>query len=240
MASINEQVVSCCSKRNKLLQMKIDLSFRVQGTTLPADHAYGLFSALCQVLKFLHKESSQGQAGIFSVSGSLIGQRRIKIGPGSRLTLRITSERIADFLPLSGVRLAIGENSIYLGVPEIHALKGAQSLDCRLVTIKNAVEPEGLLRVAAEQLLEMGATSGELHLVKPVHANQLEKSDTPRRRTQGEPIRRTVKIADRVIVGFALEIHDLSETDSILVQENGLGGRRHFGCGLFRPKKERR
>ena len=47
--------------------------------------------------------------------------------------------------------------------------------------------------------------------------------------------RRIVTIAGARVVGFALDLSRLSEAASLTLQEQGLGGRRHMGCGLFLP-----
>jgi len=48
-------------------------------------------------------------------------------------------------------------------------------------------------------------------------------------------VRRTVRIHDREVVGFALRVQDLTAEESLHLQEHGLGGRRLFGCGIFVP-----
>ncbi|BAW98007.1 hypothetical protein NIES970_29700 (plasmid) [[Synechococcus] sp. NIES-970] len=39
-------------------------------------------------------------------------------------------------------------------------------------------------------------------------------------------------------MGFGVTVEGLSDEDSIKLQCLGLGGRGHFGCGWFYPKKE--
>jgi CRISPR-associated protein Cas6 len=59
---------------------------------------------------------------------------------------------------------------------------------------------------------------------------------------RGEPeigLRRAFRVGNHTIVGFGLSIHDLSDEGSIVLQERGLGGRRHHGCGFFNPISRR-
>jgi CRISPR-associated protein Cas6 len=49
--------------------------------------------------------------------------------------------------------------------------------------------------------------------------------------------RRIVTIAGKKVVGFALDLSGLAPDASLLLQEKGLGGRRHMGCGLFLPTR---
>jgi len=37
--------------------------------------------------------------------------------------------------------------------------------------------------------------------------------------------------------GFGLVLHDLKPAASLHIQRTGLGGARHFGCGIFVPFK---
>jgi CRISPR-associated protein Cas6 len=48
-------------------------------------------------------------------------------------------------------------------------------------------------------------------------------------------VRRTVRICGKIVVGYPLLVHRLLATESCQLQEGGLGGRRHFGCGVFVP-----
>ncbi|MCA9037647.1 MAG: hypothetical protein KDA91_21080, partial [Planctomycetaceae bacterium] len=45
--------------------------------------------------------------------------------------------------------------------------------------------------------------------------------------------RRTIKIRDKEVVGFEVILEGLTAEESIVLQEQGLGGRRHMGCGVF-------
>ena len=53
----------------------------------------------------------------------------------------------------------------------------------------------------------------------------------------GEPKRRVVRVKGVAIVGYALIVAELSAADSLKLQESGLGGRTHLGCGYFSPTK---
>ena len=60
---------------------------------------------------------------------------------------------------------------------------------------------------------------------------QLEKIGAKAEMQVGE--RRTVRVKDKQVVGFELALLELDGEDSLRVQEHGLGGRRHMGCGIF-------
>ena len=48
----------------------------------------------------------------------------------------------------------------------------------------------------------------------------------------GTPKPKTIKVK-QTLVGFGIEANNLSETDSIILQEKGLGGKHKMGCGVF-------
>jgi CRISPR-associated protein Cas6 len=82
----------------------------------------------------------------------------------------------------------------------------------RLVTIKGFMEPKEFLEAAKRQL---------------------EKIEVQTELQIGE--RRTFRIKDKQVVGFEIAATGLDAEDSIRLQESGLGGRRHMGCGVFVP-----
>ena len=51
----------------------------------------------------------------------------------------------------------------------------------------------------------------------------------------GEPLRRVLHIKGERHVGFGMLIEGLTADESLRLQQNGLGGRRKMGCGLFLP-----
>lgn len=209
----------------------VDVMFRLQGDVIPADHGYQLCSAIARVVPGLHGD--QG-VGIAPVPGEPCGGRRLRLGPGSHLALRLDAGRIAEVLPLAGQTLQVGGFPILVGVPEVHSLEPAPSLYSRLVVIKGFMEPEPFL-AAAQRQLEVLDTQGVAALIpQPVIASMNAASPYGSR---SPFLRRTLRIRDREIVGFALRVSGLSAEESIRLQEVGIGGRRRFGCGFFIPDR---
>jgi len=93
------------------------------------------------------------------------------------------------------------------------------------VTFKNADSPDRFLITARSKLAEIGVT-GEPQL--PIHMT----GDRA-----GEPKRRVIHLKVVAIVGYALLVTELSAANSLTLQERGLGGRTHLGCGFFTPAK---
>jgi len=205
----------------------VDVSFNVVGDVIPADHGYALLSAVSEIVPEVHGDNA---VGIHPIPGTLTGNRTLALTDRSRLVIRIPSERLPQILPLAGKRLRIGEHGLGIGVPTTHALKPKARLYSRLVVIKGFLEPEPFLQAAGRQLEDLGIKGGA-HLVAQPQVVQANKGKSTGSRSPF--LRRTVRIRDKEVVGFALNVEGLTAEESILLQERGLGGRRRFGCGVF-------
>jgi CRISPR-associated protein Cas6 len=45
--------------------------------------------------------------------------------------------------------------------------------------------------------------------------------------------RRTMRVKERELVGYEVLVEGLTAEESITLQERGVGGKRHMGCGVF-------
>jgi CRISPR-associated protein Cas6 len=202
----------------------IDLSFPVLGKSVPADHGYDLYSALSRLLPALHGDTIAFR--VAPVRGSYAGNGALELQAGrSWLHFRIAADAITSFLPLAGKALELAGHPIRLGVPQVHALTPAPALTARLVTIKGFTEPPAFLAAARRQLDDLGV-KGEAGI--PVIA----AGDRA-----GEPRRRILRVKEKKVVGFPLQVSALTAEESIRIQESGIGGRGKMGCGFFVPAK---
>jgi CRISPR-associated protein Cas6 len=202
----------------------IDLLFPLLGTSIPTDHGYGLYATLSRLVPWLH-ESAHVRVG--PIAGQYLGRGLLQLEPRrSRLRLRLQAEEIPAVLPLAGKALSVGDHPVRLGVPFVRALVPAASLVARLVTIKTkerATDAAAFLEAARRKLAELGI-QGEaaIPLVRSgPHAS--------------EPRRHVLRIKEKRIVGYSLQVTGLTAEESIKLQEHGLGGRAKMGCGFFVP-----
>jgi CRISPR-associated protein Cas6 len=188
----------------------VDLAFRLTGSKVPVDHGYALYSAISRLVPEIHEAKN---IGVHPIRGTYSGNGELSLWGSSRLILRMESEQIGQFLKLAGIELEIDSQTLRVGgVPEVRTLRSGAALYSRLVTIKGFMEPADFLEAAKRQLKKIGVQS-ELRV--------------------GE--RRTLRIKDKRVVGFEVAALGLDAEDSLRLQENGLGGRRHMGCGVFVP-----
>jgi CRISPR-associated protein Cas6 len=194
----------------------VELSFKIFGQTLPADHGYGLYSTISHLFPQLH---DQEWLSLQTIMGIPDGKGKIYLTDKSRLRVRVPGNMVPAVYPLAGKSLTIGKHLICLGVPQIFMVQPISTLRSRIVVIKGFQEPESFLEAAKRQLEKLGI---EGRASVPINA-------------KGEPDRKTIKIKEYKVVGFGLQVSDLNDEDSINLQVTGCGGKRRMGCGIFIP-----
>ncbi len=95
-------------------------------------------------------------------------------------------------------------------------LQPKSRLRSHIVVIRGYEEPNEFLEAAKRQIEKLNIQT-DLKLIS--------KKD-------GTPKPKTVQVK-QTLVGFGIEANNLSEADSILLQEKGLGGKHKMGCGVF-------
>lgn len=212
----------------------VDVHFRLHGLAgpnvlVPADHGYALFGALSRLLPWLHGDP---RVGIHPIRGQLVGSRALALTPASTLAFRLPAGLVAGVLPLAGQSLDLEGTVLRIGLPRVRALKPSPTLQSRLVVIKGMLDPDAFLESARRQLASLGI-DGEPALVRRSSGSPVEGKGG----NASMPwIRRTLRVRDKEVVGYALRVTRLSPKSSIRLQSYGLGGRRRFGCGIFLPE----
>jgi CRISPR-associated protein Cas6 len=194
----------------------IDLSFTILGQTIPADHGYLLYASLSRLLPDVHRENG---IAVHPVRGRQTGDRQLQLQPWSRLVIRTQAERIPALLGLAGKQLNLAGRLLRIGVPQVFALVPATALRSRLVTIKLDKEDGP---ITAESFL-------------PAVRRQLDALPISAEAPVTIGRRRTLRIKDKEVIGFEVLVEGLTADESLVLQEHGLGGRRHMGCGVFAP-----
>lgn len=190
---------------------KIDLLFPLQGAQVPVEHGYLLYAAIAHHLEtpadqWLHENEA---IGLHLIRGRYMGTGLLALNH-ARFGLRIPVDLIPRFLPLAGKTLQLAEYRLRIGIPQPQALIPAPTLYAHLVTTKNGQD--------------------EARFDKEI-ARQLEALDIHGKPQRGP--RRMFRIKDKHVVAHSLLVSELTAEESIRLQEEGLGGRRKLGCGVF-------
>ena len=193
----------------------IELAFPIIGQSLPIDHGYQLYSAL----KYrLTKLKDWDDTSIKTISGKLDRNKRneINLTERSKLLIRLPAEKVPFVYSFSGKYLTIGNHKIRLGIPEMNFLQPKSRLKANIVVIRRYEEPQTFLEAAQRQLNELNIQANIKLIINK----------------NGFPKRKTIKVK-QTLIGFGIEASNLNETDSIILQEKGLGGKQKMGCGVF-------
>jgi CRISPR-associated protein Cas6 len=208
-----------------------DVQFKIQGETIAGDYNYFLYSAISHICPWIHQIDDY-KIGIHPIKGCM-KDRRLILTKNSFLILRIPENCLKHCLVLGGRTFNIGADTIAISSPTYSPLYPSHALWSYNVTVRapDKLTPEIFFNSIKSQL--------EFHKIKAIPSFMLKQSG---HKKDGIPnkdstpyIWRTFNIKGKHIVGYPLVIQELSSEDSIKLQQVGLGGRRHFGCGIFVP-----
>ena len=196
-----------------------DAVFNIHAKILPIDHAYALSQALLQELPWL-EDVNAGVHDISVADGNGWEQDRESgyyyPSKRSKLSIRIPKDRLDDIQTLVGKTLDLGDYQIKV----VKFLKPKLLSDMQIVFAKNVACQEGasedaFLQTAFNQLQALGIQP------KKMMAGLERKITTP----------------SQTIHTRSLMVADLRKTESVTLQEKGIGDYRLLGCGLFVPQK---
>lgn len=200
----------------------VDIAYKLECKALPLDHAWSLSQALQQVLPWLAEDT---QAGIHLIHGAESGNGWYRpddpendvlyLSRRTRMTLRISKERIDDAQDLTGKTLDIAGNALTVGEASIKLLSNLPTLFARYVICEQQMDEHQFLTQAARQLRAMGIPVNKLMAGKQT----------------------VFRMPQALVITRSLMVADLKPEHSIRLQQQGLGEGRKFGCGLFLPQK---
>lgn len=188
----------------------IDCVFPVGGDTLPVDHGYALYAALCRMPEtgpWLHEAD---ELAIHPVRGAYAGNGLLKLTDKSRLRLRLPAASLPRVLHLAGKHMEVDGHHLRLGVPHTSLLRPAAALYAHTVTTRNGQDEARFDAEIGRQLQSLEVRG------KPSRGN-----------------RRVLRVKDKTVVGHSVLVTELTAEESVRLQEAGLGGRRKMGCGVF-------
>ena len=187
----------------------VELRFPLMGAALPCDHEQAMF---CAISRLIPEAASAGWLLVKEVRSACRPDGMRQDVRHAGLRMRLPQSRVSLMLKLASRRLQVGSHRVRLGTPEISLLHPCSSLYAKCVVINNCTRSGMFLDALAWKLDGMG-------IVCEIEMGRCWRFRAGRRR----------------ITGFALTLHDLSEEDSIALQEQGLGSHHHLGCGFFVP-----
>lgn len=204
----------------------LEVQFSLRGRTLPADHGYSLYSALKKTV--LQQKDLPPDVLLSSIPGVPDREGMIYLNRSSRLRLRCPADQVqAWYRQLQNAVLDVQGHLIRLVQPQLSLPQPSEALKSRLVTFKLEAIDHNEVPLYFLESCKKALERLEVKAQPFIDSN-----------AEGDLARRTVRIKDKHIVGYGVIVEGLSGEDSIRLQCQGLGGRKHFGCGWFYPIKE--
>jgi CRISPR-associated protein Cas6 len=209
-------------KEANIPQSIVDLVFNMNCRCLPIDHAYALSQAIQQALLWFEQEP---QAGLHLIHGAESGNGWIRpdeqdallyLSRRTKLTLRLPQHRIKDAQDLSGKTLDIAGHSLKVGTAKEKPLSSMPVLFARHLVADPEQDEDAFLDKAVAQIQQMGIQCRKALCGRTHH----------------------FKLPDSELFTRSLMIADLKPSDSITLQQQGLGSEKKMGCGLFVPHKD--
>jgi len=215
--------------REQTFRNIVDVAFQLTGESVPLDHGYRLYSALCTALPALH---GAAWLSVHPLAGTPTQEATLMLRDQARLFLRLPAERIPDVLPLAGRTIEVAGIKLALGAPSVSALVPASCLDARLVVLKLTDVPHRENPGLGRQSLDVVAFSERYASELKRQLNALDIQSPPE--LCG---RQRLTVSGKRVVGYSVRVGALSADQSLALQANGLGGKRRMGCGIFRATR---
>lgn len=199
----------------------VDLSFKLDCKCLHVDHTAALHDAIHQALPWFRDEPLSGLHLVY-VAGSQNGWMRpdepnelLYLSHRTKLMLRVAQDKIAEAQALTGQILDIAGNNMEVGKATEKPVMANDILYSRNVIAHDNDDENEFLTTSAEQLKQLGVRFRKL-----LPGKQLN-----------------LRGPEGVVRTRSLMVADIELSDSLILQEQGLGEGRTFGCGLFIHQK---
>ena len=198
----------------------VDLVYKIKYKQIPTTHAFELAEALYDALPWLKDEP---EMGIHQIHGATSGNgwerpadgELIHLSKRSKMSLRVSSERMQDALELTGKVLDVAGYKVEVGVAITKQLNPLQAIFARYVAVPEGMDENEFISWVNEEL-----KARDIHIQKMLCG-----------------MNHTVTTPNEQFEARSLMIADLDKPSSIALQEKGVGPYRHYGCGIFMPKR---
>jgi CRISPR-associated protein Cas6 len=200
----------------------VDVVFNIECKMLPVDHAHPLTEAIMQELPWLADERGSGVHHIHIPEAGNGWMRPenaddiMHLSRRTRLIIRVPGHRLDETRALSGTTLDIAGYPMDIQQAAVRALSDITTIFAR--------------HVVAED------DDNEMQFLENMAALLAEMDIRPRKMLPGK--QNVIRTPDGDLKTRSLMLAELKQSESIRLQEQGLGSHRHLGCGIFIPHKD--
>ena len=197
----------------------VDLSFSVDCKELPYDHAYELSS---EIIKLVPEIKNDNRNAIQTLHGPMSGNgwvradgENIFLSKRAKLCLRVRKDHADKIREIEGKKIKLFGNELNIGKSKIKSFLVVRDLFCRFVSCNEDLPEENFLE----------EVQAELRAYK-VNINKALCGQSKR-----------ISFGEKSLYTRSLMIADLTKEEAVILQEEGVGKHRLFGCGIFLPHK---
>ena len=197
----------------------VDLSFSVDCKELPYDHAYELSSELINLIPEIKNDNRNA---IQTLHGPMSGNgwvradgENIFLSKRAKLCLRVRKDHADKIRVIEGKKIKLFGNELSIGKSKIKSFLVVRDLFCRFVSCNEDLPEENFLE----------EVQTELRAYK-VNINKALCGQSKR-----------ISFGNKTLYTRSLMIADLTKEEAVILQEEGVGKHRLYGCGIFLPHK---
>jgi CRISPR-associated protein Cas6 len=200
----------------------VDIVYQIDCRALPVDHAWALSQAVRAVLPWLEDEPC---AGVHPIHVAESGNGWVRpqdagellcLSRRTKLVLRVPRLRIDAAQALVGRQLDVAGHALRVEKSSLRPLTAITTIFSRYVVSAIGLNENAFLQAAVREMTAFG-----------VHPKKMLCGIKKVIITPGQPVHTR-----------SLMITELSQQESVLLQQHGLGPLRSLGCGLFIPHKD--
>jgi CRISPR-associated protein Cas6 len=196
-----------------------ELSFSVNCRELPYDHAYELSS---EILNLVPQIKNDNRNSIQTLHGPMSGNgwvrpdsENIPLSKRAKLIMRINKNQIDNIKDIEGKEIKLFGNSLKIGVSKVKNFLIVKDLFCRFVISDNKISEDDFL-----EKIQMELRNFNVNIKKALCGRSM-----------------TINFGQKTVYTRSLMIADLSKEESLKLQEEGVGEKKLYGCGIFLPHK---
>lgn len=188
----------------------VDVVFPLLGQAVARDHAQPLHQAVLALWPWLEHEPAAAVHPLKLVPGN---EALGLLSQRTRLVLRVPACRLAELTAAAGLWLQVRGQQLQLGAPQLRALRPYSAMYAYRVAADSPDEAAFMAQVGREldRLGIVAARVCDKHQRLQLQHGQLDV--------------------------FGLLLHEMTLPHALRLQQQGLGGHRLLGCGVFVPHK---
>jgi CRISPR-associated protein Cas6 len=198
----------------------IDVVYNISCKCVPTEHIYHLSDALQKAMPWL---SDEAQAAVHPITGPESGNgwersttdELMYLSRRQKMMIRIPKERLADARKLTGQTLLIDGYELEVGKSTTKMLSDLPTVFARHVICDAGMSEDEFMHLVLAQIKELDVK------VRKMMAGKERAIETP----------------DKTIMTRSIMLAELEPSESVHLQEQGIGEGKMLGCGLFLPQK---